>query len=136
MVGPDSGSKPPCRAIRREWRKKDRHREPFSVRNPRENFEGRTMLELLGIGAAGAAGVYGHLKSRKFVRRRLRFTSMVERPGLGIMAGVAAAVLAAPLVAILPILGTGTALLFGAGVGTGVSMGAREARDGDVWEDD
>lgn len=94
------------------------------------------MLELLGIGVAGAASVYGHLKSRKFVRRRLRFTSMVERPGLGVMTGVAAAVLAAPLVAILPILGTGTALLFGAGVGTGVSMGAREARDGDVWEDD
>lgn len=94
------------------------------------------MLELIGIGVAGAAGVYGHLKSRKFVRRRLRFTSMVERPGLGVMAGVAAAVLAAPVVALLPILGTGTALLFGAGVGTGVSMGAREARDGDVWKDD
>lgn len=93
------------------------------------------MLELLGMGVAGAASVYGHLKSRKFVRKRLRFTSVVERPGLGIMAGVAAAVLAAPLVAILPIIGTGTALLFGAGVGTGVSMGAREARDGDVWED-
>ena len=63
-------------------------------------------------------------------------TSVVERPGLGIMAGVAAAVVAAPLVAILPIVGTGTALLFGAGVGTGVSMGAREAREGDVWDDD
>lgn len=94
------------------------------------------MLELLGMGVAGAAGVYGHLKSRKFVRKRLRFTSVVERPGLGIMAGVAAAVLAAPVVAILPILGTGTALLFGAGVGTGVSMGARDARDGEIWEDD
>jgi hypothetical protein len=94
------------------------------------------MLELIGMGIAGAAGVYGHLKSRKFVRRRLRFTSVVERPGLGIMAGVAAAVVAAPLVAILPIVGTGTALLFGAGVGTGVSMGAREAREGDVWDDD
>lgn len=94
------------------------------------------MLELIGMGVAGAAGVYGHLKSRKFVRRRLRFTSLVERPGLGIMAGVVAAVAAAPLVAILPIVGTGTALLFGAGVGTGVSMGAREARDGDVWDDD
>lgn len=94
------------------------------------------MLELLGMGVAGAAGVFGHLKSRKFVRKRLRFTSVVERPGLGIMAGVAAAVLAAPVVAILPILGTGTALLFGAGVGTGVSMGARDARDGEVWEDD
>lgn len=94
------------------------------------------MLELLGMGIAGAAGVYGHLKSRKFVRRRLRFTSVVERPGLGIMAGVAAAVLAAPVVAFLPLLGTGTALLFGAGVGTGVSMGAREAREGDTWDDD
>jgi hypothetical protein len=52
------------------------------------------------------------------------------------MAGVAAAILAAPVVAILPVLGTGSALIFGAGVGTGVSMGAREARDGEVWDDD
>ena len=29
-----------------------------------------------------------------------------------------------------------TALLFGAGVGTGVSMGAKDAREGDVWDDD
>jgi hypothetical protein len=94
------------------------------------------MFELIGIGIAGAASVYGHLKSRKFVRRRLRYTSWVERPGLGIAAGVAAAVLAAPVVAILPLIGPGTALLFGAGVGTGVSMGAREARDGDVWQED
>ncbi len=94
------------------------------------------MLELIGITIAGAVGVYGHMKSRKFVRRRLRYTSWVEKPGLGIMAGVAAAVLAAPVAGILPLVGTGTALLFGAGVGTGVSMGAREARDGDVGEDD
>ena len=84
------------------------------------------MFELIGIGIAGAVSVFGHLKSRKFVRRRLRYTKVVEKPGLGIMVGVAAAVLAAPLVA----------LLFGAGVGTGVSMGAREAKEGDIWEDD
>jgi hypothetical protein len=94
------------------------------------------MLELIGIGIAGAASVYGHLKSRKFVRRRLRYTSMVEKPGLGIAAGVAAAVLAAPIAGILPLIGMGTALLFGAGVGTGVSMGAKEAREGDHWDDD
>jgi hypothetical protein len=94
------------------------------------------MFELIGIGIAGAASIYGHLKSRKFVRRRLRYTRLVEKPGLGIAAGVAAAVLAAPLAAILPLIGPGTALLFGAGVGTGVSMGAKEARAGDVWEDD
>ena len=94
------------------------------------------MLELIGIGIAGAASVYGHLKSRRFVRRRLRYTSVVEKPGLGIAAGVAAAVLAAPIAGILPLIGTGTALLFGAGVGTGVSMGAKEAREGDSWDDD
>lgn len=94
------------------------------------------MFELIGIGIAGAASVYGHLKSRKFVRKRLRYTRLVERPGLGIAAGVAAAVLAAPVAALLPLIGTGTALLFGAGVGTGVSMGAKEAREGDSWDDD
>jgi hypothetical protein len=94
------------------------------------------MFELIGIGIAGAVSVYGHLKSRKFVRRRLRYTSMVEKPGLGIAAGVVAAVLVAPIAGILPLIGTGTALLFGAGVGTGVSMGAKEAREGDSWDDD
>ena len=44
------------------------------------------MLELIGIGVAGAVGIYGHLKSRKFVRKRLRYTSVVEKPGLGIFA--------------------------------------------------
>lgn len=94
------------------------------------------MFELIGIGIAGAVSVYGHLKSRKFVRRRLRYTSVVEKPGLGIAAGVAAAIIAAPIAGILPLIGTGTALLFGAGVGTGVSMGAKEARDGDSWDED
>jgi len=94
------------------------------------------MFELIGIGIAGAVSVYGHLKSRKFVRKRLRYTSVVEKPGLGVAAGVGAAILAAPLVAVLPLLGVGTALLFGAGVGTGVSMGAKEAREGDSWDDD
>ena len=94
-------------------------------------------LELIPIGIAGAAGVFGHIKSRKFVRRRLRYTSWVEKPYLGIIAGVTASVIAAPLVAIplLP-LSVGTALIFGAGVGTGVSMGAKEARDGSSFDDD
>jgi hypothetical protein len=93
-------------------------------------------LELIPIGVAGAATVYGHLKSRRFVRRRLRYTTWVEKPGLGIAAGVAAAVLAAPVVTFLPFLGAGAALIFGAGVGTGVSMGARDAKDGSVFDDD
>ena len=92
-------------------------------------------LELIPIGIAGAAGIYGHIKSRKFVRRRLRYTSWVEKPYLGIASGVAAAILAAP-VAFLPIISASTAIIFGAGVGTGVSMGAKEAREGSSFDDD
>jgi hypothetical protein len=94
------------------------------------------MLELIGMGVAGIAAFYGHTKSRRFTRKRLRYTSWVEKPALGIGAGVVAAVLAAPIVAIAPIIGPGTALLFGAGVGTGVSMGAKDAKDGTIFDDD
>jgi hypothetical protein len=95
------------------------------------------MLELLGMGIAGVAAIYGHTKSRQFTRRRLRFTSWVEKPALGLAAGVAAAVVAAPIVAFVPFVPhLGTALLFGAGVGTGVSMGAKDAKEGSIFDDD
>ena len=93
-------------------------------------------LELIPIGIAGAIGFFGHIKSRKFVRRRLRYTSWVEKPYLGVVTGIAAAVVAAPVAGILPLVGASTALIFGAGVGTGVSMGAKEAREGSSFDDD
>lgn len=93
------------------------------------------MLELIALGIAGVAGVGGHLKSRDFVRRRLRFTTLVEKPALGLAAGVGAAIVAAPIVAILPVIGAGTAIAVGVGVGSGVAIGARQARDGYVPED-
>jgi hypothetical protein len=107
--------------------------------NATETFvQGRVMfgLELIPIGIAGAAGIFGHMKSRKFVRRRLRYTSWVEKPYLGLVAGVASAVITAPIVGPLPLMGISTALIFGAGVGTGVSMGAKEAREGSSFDDD
>ena len=85
------------------------------------------MLTLLGLGIAGAAGIFGHTRARSFVGRRLRFTSIVEKPYLGIAAGVTAAVVATPL-AVLPLVTTVTALAFGAGVGTGTALGAKDAQ--------
>lgn len=93
------------------------------------------MFELIALGVAGTAGVMGHLKSRKWVRKRLRYTSWVEKPGLGLAAGVVTTIAAAPLVGMLPLLGPGAAMALGAGVGTGVHIGAREAREGKVEED-
>ena len=86
------------------------------------------MLTLLTLGIAGAAGVLGHTRARSFVGRRLRFTSFVEKPSLGLVAGVAATVVASPVVALLPLVGAGTAIVFGAGVGTGAALGARDAK--------
>ena len=84
---------------------------------------------------AGALGVAGHFKSREFVQKRLRYTTLVDKPAIGIIAGVATTLIAAPLVAVLPIVGAGTALALGAGVGTGVSLGAARARNGEYPED-
>ena len=89
------------------------------------------MIELI---AAGALGIAGHMKSKDWVRRRLRYTNIVEKPGLGLFAGAATAVVAAPVVAFLPFVGAGTAIAAGIGVGTGVALGAKQGRSG--WHPD
>lgn len=93
------------------------------------------MFELIALGIAGVTGVYGHIASRKFVGRRLRYTDLVEKPMLGLWAGVATMVVAAPVVTLLPIVGAGTALAAGIGVGTGVSMGVGDAKKPPLLED-
>lgn len=89
------------------------------------------MLELI---IAGVAGVASYGKSKDWVRRRLRYTSLVERPWLGLFAGAATAVVAAPVVGPLPLVGAVTAVALGVGVGAGVATGASQARSG--WHPD
>ena len=83
------------------------------------------MIELL---IAGAATAFGYVRSRKFVRQRLRFVDAIQKPIAPVVAGAAAALLAAPVVAILPVVGVATALIFGTGIGVGVHHGAKDAR--------
>ncbi|NNM33483.1 MAG: hypothetical protein HKO53_10480 [Gemmatimonadetes bacterium] len=84
------------------------------------------MIELI---AAGAIGVYGHIKSRDFVGQKLRYTSLVEKPMLGVWAGVGTTVIMAPVVALLPFVGAGAAIAVGAGVGTGVALGVKDTKE-------
>ena len=86
------------------------------------------MFGLIGLGIAAAAGIFGHTRARSFVGRRLRFTSLVEKPYLGIALGVTATVVASPVVALIPLVGAGTAIAFGTGVGTGTALGVRDAK--------
>jgi hypothetical protein len=87
-----------------------------------------TVFDLLVAGAVGVIAVLGHIRARDFVRHRLRFTSLIERPLLGVGAGIVTTAVAAPVVAVLPLLGAGTAIAVGIGVGTGVGIGAKQAR--------
>lgn len=84
------------------------------------------MFELIGLLAAGTAAGFGYLKSRRFVANRLRYVDAAKKPTAPIVAGVAAAAVAAPLVWVLPIVGAGTAVAFGAAVGLGTRAGAKE----------
>lgn len=74
-----------------------------------------------------AAGVFGFVLARTFVRRRLRFVDAVHSPMAPIVAGAAAAAVAWPA-AILPFVTLTTAIVFGIGTGAGTASGARALR--------
>ena len=97
------------------------------------------MFGLLAAGIAGITGVYGHIKSREFVGQRLRYTSLVEKPAVGLFAGVGAMIVAAPIVALLPFIGGGAAIAVGVavgvGVGTGVALGVKDTKNPPLLED-
>jgi len=86
------------------------------------------IIELLALAATVSAAGIGYFQSRRFVRGRLRFVDAAQTPVAPWVAGVAASALALPVAFILPVVGLGTALIFGASVGVGVAQGKRDVR--------
>lgn len=86
------------------------------------------MFEIITLVAASAATLFGYVQSRRFVRNKLRYVDKVHGGAVPVIAGTAALLVAAPVVAILPLVGAGTAILFGVGVGTGVAAGRSDIR--------
>jgi hypothetical protein len=86
------------------------------------------MLELVGFAAAWSAAIIGFVKTREFVRNRLRYVDAVHRTSAPLKAGGAALLLATPIVLPLPVVGVPTAILFGVAVGAGVVAGRRDIR--------
>lgn len=84
------------------------------------------MFELIGLLVAGTAAGFGYFRSRRFVARRLRYVDAARRPSTPIVAGVAATMIAAPVVWVLPVVGAGAAIAFGTAVGLGTRAGAHE----------
>ena len=86
------------------------------------------MLTLLAFAASALVVYLGYSRSRRFVSSRLRYVDFINNPIIPIIAGGAAAVVALPIVGLLPLLSTGTALAFGLSVGMGVAAGRTEIR--------
>jgi hypothetical protein len=84
------------------------------------------MFGFIGLVAAVVATVWGYMQSRSFVRRRLRYVEAVHTFRAPLLAGTIATFAAAPFVWVLPIVGAGTAIMFGLGVGAGVSAGSKD----------
>jgi hypothetical protein len=83
---------------------------------------------MITLALAFAAAAFGYLQTRGFVRRRLAYVEAAHGPAAPVIAGVVAALIAMPIAGILPFVGGGTALLFGASVGVGVRAGSRDIR--------
>lgn len=80
----------------------------------------------LWVVLTGLLAVGGFVKTKAFVRDRLRYVDLVRRPWIPFAAGAAVVVVSMPVTWLLPVVGTGTALLFGTSVGMGVASGRRE----------
>jgi hypothetical protein len=83
---------------------------------------------MLTLVLAVAAAAFGYIQTRGFVRRRLAYVDAAQGTAAPVIAGAVAFAVALPVVALLPFVAGGTALLFGAGVGTGFAAGARDTR--------
>jgi hypothetical protein len=92
------------------------------------SLEALVVFSLIGFAVTLAATLVGYWQARQFTQNKLRYVDAVHKIIFPVAIGVGAALIATPVVALLPLVGGGTALLFGAGVATGVAAGARDIR--------
>ncbi len=97
------------------------------------------MWPIIVLGVTFAISWVSYGTARRFVRERLRYVESALTPGAAIIAGLVAAVVAAPVVGVLhiiPLVGSlvtgGTAVVFGLSVGLGVRSGANDVKRGYV----
>lgn len=83
---------------------------------------------ITGLAITIAATAFGFWQARRFTVNRLQYVDAVQNALAPVLAGIGAALVALPIVAVVPLIGAGTALLFGLSVALGVSSGARDIR--------
>ena len=79
---------------------------------------------------ASASAIFGYTVAKKFVRDRLRYVEGAHKATAPVIAGIGAYLIAMVAVALLPIVGLGTAIAFGLSVAFGTAAGSREVKSG------
>lgn len=80
------------------------------------------------LAIAAFVSVVGYWQARQFTQNKLRYVDAVHKALVPVGVGLAAFLIATPIAWVVPLIGTGTALLFGSGVAMGVAAGARDIR--------
>ena len=90
------------------------------------------MFHMLGgvasLAIAAFVSVVGYWQARQFTQNKLRYVDAVHKALVPIGVGLAAFIVATPVAWLVPLVGVGTAMLFGGGVAMGVAAGARDIR--------
>ena len=90
------------------------------------------MFTMIAFAIAAVAAVFGYSAAKTFVRDRLRFVDGAHKPVAPFIAGIGAYLIALVAVAILPIVGWGTAVAFGLSVAFGTAAGSRQVKSGNL----
>ena len=88
------------------------------------------MVGFLVGAAVFAAALFGFSFARQYTLKRLRFVDGIRNPVWPWAVGLVAALVAAPVAWILPFVGTGSAILFGAATALGSASGVKALRRG------
>ena len=89
------------------------------------------LFSLIGLVVTAAGGIFAYGLAREYVRNRLRFVDAVRHPLAPWITWFAATVVLLPIVAILPLVGAGTAILVGGAAGLGTSSGVKALKRGE-----
>ncbi len=89
------------------------------------------LFNLISLVVSVGAGLFAFGLAREYVRQRLRFVDAVRHPMAPWAVALGAILVAAPIVWLLPIVGGGTALIFGAGSGLGTASGVKALKRGE-----
>ena len=89
------------------------------------------LFSLIGLLVTGAGAILAFGFAREYVRNRLRFVDAVRNPLAPWITWIVATVVLLPVVAILPLVGAGTAILVGGAAGLGTSSGVKALKRGE-----